>query len=318
MITAYYTASHKAVIVSNNTDSSLNHMENHILHAIPGLKTQKIETKHSTVQIYTRGTINSRAAVLLLHGNSFNSTIFKHILSSDLYLKHKLIALDLPGHGGSSNAKAEDAEKVYTMPAYADAALEVLVQLEVTKIIVIGWSLGGHVAIEMAAKSSIIKGAMLIGCPPCDTGDVPLAFSLASNQASGKSWRDGYPAREHLSEEEMLEYATVCADAPYEEWMYEAVKRTDGAARRIMFEAFAGENAIVRQREIVQTKDVLWAICNGTAEPWINLEFIDRIKFSRLWRQQCVGMPGLLHAPFWAQPDEFQKLLSEYLVACCS
>jgi pimeloyl-ACP methyl ester carboxylesterase len=46
----------------------------------------------------------------------------------------RLIDLDLPGHGWSS--EAPDAMRSYTLPAFADAAVEVLGKLGVTEAVV--------------------------------------------------------------------------------------------------------------------------------------------------------------------------------------
>jgi hypothetical protein len=37
-----------------------------------------------------------------------------------------------------------------------------------------------------------------------------------------------------ITEEELQAFAHGCADPPYEDWMEEAVRRTDGRARELM------------------------------------------------------------------------------------
>jgi pimeloyl-ACP methyl ester carboxylesterase len=61
-----------------------------------------VETTHGVL----RGLANGKGepAILCIHGNSFCLNIFQHILTSDLTKKHRVIAFDLPGHGGSSDA----------------------------------------------------------------------------------------------------------------------------------------------------------------------------------------------------------------------
>jgi pimeloyl-ACP methyl ester carboxylesterase len=266
-----------------------------------------INTTHGAIDYTMIGEGNP--AILMIHGNSFKRNIFKHILASGLSKTHRLLAIDLPGHGDS--ADANDPESSYTMPGYANAAVQVLDSLNIQDVIVIGWSLGGHIAIEMAPLlDSRLKGAMLIGCPPVNTGEIPTAFSLAG----GDSWRTSFPARDDLTPEEMNEYAHICADPPYEDWMGLAVKRCHQRARSIMFAAFAGPNAHVMQRSIVESNDkVLWAVVNGIDEPWINLDFINGIKFKNIWRLGQISIPDTKHAPFWAEPEAFQEILNDYV-----
>jgi pimeloyl-ACP methyl ester carboxylesterase len=68
-------------------------------------------------------------------------------LQGPLAENHRLIAFDLPGHGQSSNAP--HPARSYTLPGLADACVELLEKLGVTEAIAFGWSLGGHIGIEM-------------------------------------------------------------------------------------------------------------------------------------------------------------------------
>jgi pimeloyl-ACP methyl ester carboxylesterase len=99
--------------------------------------------------------------VLLIHGNSSCRAVFRHQMQGRLAENHRLIAFDLPGHGQSSNAP--DPTWSYTRPGFADAAVELLEKLGVTEAIVFGWSLGGHIGIEMVPRFSGMRGLMITG-----------------------------------------------------------------------------------------------------------------------------------------------------------
>jgi pimeloyl-ACP methyl ester carboxylesterase len=102
-------------------------------------------------------------------------------------------------------------------------------------IIAVGWSLGGHVALEMVKRSTRIKGIMITGTPPIDgPNEIDEAFTLGPT-----GWKDAVPARNKLNDEELAGLAHGCADPPYEDWMLDCVTRTDGRARQLMFEHFA-------------------------------------------------------------------------------
>ncbi|MCA9981628.1 MAG: alpha/beta fold hydrolase, partial [Anaerolineales bacterium] len=55
-------------------------------------------------------------AILFIHGNSSSGQTFQHQLNSPLGETHRLIAVDLPGHGASDPAPSLDD---YGMPGYA-------------------------------------------------------------------------------------------------------------------------------------------------------------------------------------------------------
>src|SRR5438552_13821633 len=111
---------------------------------------------------------------LLIHGNSSCKGVFNGLLDSELGHKHRLIAFDLPGHGASSDAV--EPEKTYSLPGYADLTIAILDALRVDKIAIYGWSLGGYIAMEVAARFPRLAGLMISGAPPVH----PTADSLAA------------------------------------------------------------------------------------------------------------------------------------------
>jgi len=96
----------------------------------------------------------SSPAILFLHGNSTSSRIFDPFLSQpELKDRYKIIVFDYPGHGRSSDAPEPD--RSYYQYAYAEAALEVLRYYDIKQVIILGWSLGGHVALELVSVIAI-------------------------------------------------------------------------------------------------------------------------------------------------------------------
>lgn len=267
------------------------------------IQHSKVTTSHGTLAVTSVGI--GAPAVLLLHGNSYCSKIWRHVLSSPISESHRVIAFDLPGHGESTNAP--DPEKSYTMPGYATAAVELLSRLQISEVVVLGWSLGGHIGIEMIPLFPGLKGVMIVGTPPVSYGEIDIGFTFGP-----AGWRSAWPARDNLSEDDITEYALVCADPPYEDWMRDAVARTDPRARKIMFQGFA-KGEVLDQRKVVEESDVSIAVVNGAAEPFVNLKFVREVNYKNLWRGKCFELEGLKHAPFWAKPDEFEPILKGFV-----
>lgn len=94
--------------------------------------------------------------------------------------------------------------------------------------------------------------------------------------------------------------------------MFEDAKNTDGRARMVMGQAFVGGQG-VDQRAIVESEDMLIAVVNGAEEQFVSLEYVDSIRWKKLWKGECVRLPGLHHAPFWEDPQGFEKVLVEFL-----
>ena len=243
--------------------------------------------------------------LLFIHGNSSCKEVFKQQMA-DLAKDHQCIAIDLPGHGQSQNAT--DPATTYCMAGYADAILQAMQALAVNEFYVVGWSLGGHIGIEMMSQSPAVKGLLISGTPPVghNPEDMANAFLPSEHMA--------LTAQEILSEAEADSYAraTCGTTANYESFLGEAVRRTDGRARRMMMEsAMRGEG--VDQRNMVETDPRPVAVVNGADEPMINNQYLLDLKFKNLSGGTVNLIPGSGHAPFWDSPDRFNKLLRAHV-----
>ena len=141
-----------------------------------------IVTSHGSLAVEESG--EGSIPVLLIHGNSSCRAVFRHQLQGPLAENHRLIAFDLPGHGQSGNAP--DPTRNYTLPALADAAVELLEKLGVTEAIVFGWSLGGHIGVEMVPRFSGMRGLMITGAPPVGRNNMAQGFKLFAANGSGR------------------------------------------------------------------------------------------------------------------------------------
>ncbi|OCK81553.1 alpha/beta-hydrolase [Lepidopterella palustris CBS 459.81] len=275
------------------------------------MSTLNLPTSHGLIHITDAGALSAPSpALLLIHGNSSCSRIFTPIISNPNIANHyRIITFDLPGHGSSSDAP--DPPKTYTMHGYADLAVEVLAHLSISKVVVLGWSLGGHIGISMIPllPTGVIKGVMIVGTPPA------LGKEQTSAGFKDKDAHMGLAAQETFSAQNIVDFSRG-AGPPFEDWMEHAVARTDGRARRIMWEAFAGGEGVDQRKVVEEEEGVCIAVVNGGAEPFVELDYLDDIKWKRLWGGKCVRLEGLGHAPFWEKPEVFAPVLESFLKDC--
>jgi len=100
--------------------------------------------------------------------------VFRYQLRSSLTANRRLIAFDLPGCGQSSNAP--DPERTYTHYGIVDAVVELLAKLGISKVIVLGWSLGGHLGLDMIPRFPGLRGLMITGTSPAGLDEIARAY----------------------------------------------------------------------------------------------------------------------------------------------
>lgn len=154
---------------------------------------------------------------------------------------------------------------------------------------------------------------MITGTPPVPRGRPDLGFKGMQETDSHM----GAAESEYLSEEEIVAFAEAVAGTKYggkmEAWIEAAVRRTDGRARKDMFDAFRKGEGIDQQQTLEKEERVLIAVVNGGEEPFVDLEFCDSVKYGNLWKGNCVRLDGLGHSPFFEKWDAFEPVLREFV-----
>ena len=264
---------------------------------------ESVATSHGDIAV-RRSPGRSQTPLVFIHGNSSSGEIFINQLKGEIGKANSILALDLPGHGASSDAL--DPARTYSMPGYAEALTEALGKLGVSKAIIFGWSLGGHIGLEMISRFPGMRGLMITGTPPVGLGAEAVGQGFLSHPHMGSA------GKETLTSEEIESFAhTTCGD-PFKPFLRAAVARTDGRARRLMFESFAGGEG-ADQSQIVATAKLPLAVVNGADEPFVNLAYVAGLKYANLWEGKTHEIPHSGHAPFWDAPAAFDAILSRFV-----
>ncbi|WP_078058344.1 alpha/beta fold hydrolase [Rhizobium rhizosphaerae] len=264
------------------------------------ITSARVETSHATIAVSM--TDGPGLPVLMIHGNSASGIVFRQQMEGDIGRQWRLIVPDLPGHGVSSDAI--DPGRTYSMEGYAQAMVELLERLGTAQAAVFGWSLGGHVGLEMIKRFPGLRGLMITGTPPLTRETLGEAF-LAGEAA-------GLSGKEHFSPEDVALYARATCGEPFKEAFLAMVARTDGRARRMMVEAFLAGTGDDQSR-LAREAPVPLAVVNGADEPFVNLDFVARAAYGNLWDGRTHVIPGAGHAPFRGRSAEFDGLLARFL-----
>ena len=164
----------------------------------------------------------------------------------------------------------------------------------------------------------------LTACLRVERTDLRIAQGKAQLQA-GFKWGDRQPsaaAMVVLTPKQMAGMANATAGTAFggklEPWMLANVERTDGRARERTLEAgLAGEGC--DQRGVCEglgEGQCVLAVVNGAKDQFVNLDYVDGVRFGNLWEGRCHRIEGQGHTPFWEDWGKFWPLLERFVRDC--
>jgi pyruvate dehydrogenase E2 component (dihydrolipoamide acetyltransferase) len=243
------------------------------------------------------GTEHEGRPVILLHGfgGDLNNWLFVQPALSE---RHRVIALDLPGHGGS--AKDVGAGDLATL---AKAVLGVLAALDVPKAHLVGHSLGGAVALRAALDSPSHVASLSLIAPAGLGEEIDEDFT-----------RDFITANRRKLLQPVLAKLFADPSLVSHDMMEDLLrfKRLDGACEAlttIRTANFAGgqrENLRGRLGELGDTPvQVIWG-AEDQIVPARHAEGLPPTVRTRV-------LPGAGHMPHLEKASEVSRLLSEFI-----
>ena len=259
-----------------------------------------IRTDSATLRVSDSGGFG--VPLLILHGTGSTRLVFRKQFESELTDQFRLIAPDLPGHGDSRDAG--DPEFDYTLSGMTRAVTEMIERLGLSNVVVYGWSLGGHIGIELLQRPEI-AGLMISGAAP--TGRGPLAMLRAYQP----SWDMLLASKARYSDRDVERFFELCFPMGADPELREAIRRADGRARsNLVRSMMRGEGS--DQRHEIESAAVPVAIVNGVDEPFVRQAYLDGLRSPALWKGASQVIGGAGHAPFWDQPAMFNALLTQF------
>lgn len=247
--------------------------------------------------------------VIFIHGHCTNKNFFSNQIKSPLFTEYRLLSIDLPGYGESE--APIDPEKIYNWPGFAQIIAEVIEHLKLENFMIVGWSLGGHVALETTSLLDNLKGLLIFGTPPIEVSTEGLSrgFKIANPkilECFGKG---------NLSQEEAELLATISGYdyTKQKQFIVDAVLHTDEGAKTLYPQSILkgiGQN----QLSIVANWSKPIAVLAGQEDAGINNDYIiNDVKFQNLWCKKIHLIPKAGHAIHMDQPSKFNALLRRFL-----
>jgi pimeloyl-ACP methyl ester carboxylesterase len=246
--------------------------------------------------------------IVLVHGNSSSARAFSRQIEGPLGASHRLIAIDLMGHGRSADASDPAA---YLLSGHARSLIALLNARKIEDSILVGWSLGGHILLEAAPDLARARGLMIFGTPPIG---FPPAMDKAflpnpAMQAGFMPEITSEMARAYVA----AFFAPGFADVP--PFFLEDAMRTDGIARAQVGASI--DPAVTRDEvEVAAALKVPLAVLHGAREQLVNSAYFGSLNLPTLWRGATQVIAEAGHAPQWERADEFDALLRAFATDC--
>lgn len=246
----------------------------------------------------------SDPTIVCLHGNSLNKDAFADLINQDAVSANRIVAFDLPGHGESGRPVDRSA---YSLPGYAAILAKLIRELGLGDFVLVGVSLGGHIALQAAAAGRIPRprGIACFGTPPIgDASDLSRGY---------------LPQPEHLSlfrgeidPETAREIANAMTiEDSVQERAAAAIVATDPNARTALF-ASLGSVPLENERAFVTSTTIPIRLCYDRNELVVNAHYLSETGLLRRISDAIVSYDGAGHLPRMnVVADVLGDLLSE-------
>ncbi|HKI74213.1 MAG TPA: alpha/beta hydrolase [Pseudomonadales bacterium] len=241
--------------------------------------------------------------ILFVHGNSSAAQTFSRQLASDLAETYRLVAVELPGHGESGRVPVSD----YGVPFYAKRVAAFASALGIDDAILVGWSLGGHIALECTDIMPKVPGVLIYGTPPLRRPpNLDEAFLPNPLFAVGMTGI--------LTQEQVAAYARSFlgdkSNPALEAEFVEEIRSTDPNAREGLAKSVSG--TYLDEVELVADMARPLAILHGRQEQLVSLEYIEALTMPTLWRGAVQLIDDAGHSPHVETTQVFNGLVGAF------
>ena len=220
--------------------------------------------------------------------------------------RFRLVAVDLPGHGASDDAKDPSA---YSLPGHARAVRAAVDALGLDEARFVGWSLGGHVALEMAPDLPRARGFVIFGTPPITSGEDDAGSVPA--QSGDEIHLPGEP-RPRSRRPPMSPRSSGRASPIFRRSSSKMFCARTGGRAAISAPASATATSATRARSCAISKSRS-PCCTAAKSSWSTAAISLRSPCRPCGAARCRPFPDAGHTPQWETPEAFDALIEAFV-----
>lgn len=272
----------------------------------------RIETPAGALHCREHAPAAAGPTLLLLHGSGFSGAVFAGLMTHPALAACRLLALDLPGHGGSDDARHQASD--YSLPGFAAAVAAVLRARAAAGCVLLGWSLGGDIAMQclaLPAARALLRGLVLVSAPPAPPG---LFGKLRAYTLTGLP----LALKPRMTARDAARFERDCLGAAAAGHFIETLRRTDPAMRPGLARAALRDPGLDQRQAVRGAGLPVWLVAGGE-DPLLRLGWFRRFAAGPLPPGSAAWLvPAAGHAPFLDAPDDFAARLAAFTRACCA
>ncbi|WP_109831418.1 alpha/beta fold hydrolase [Reichenbachiella versicolor] len=245
---------------------------------------------------------SSDFTIVFLHGNSSSSRVFEEVCDL-LTVSCDVLLIDLPGHGEGPMTGE------YKISDHADYVLECCEDVT-GDILLVGNSLGGHIAIQALERLTQVKGLVIFGTPPLRKPlNIEEAFKFSSHMST---YLSGQITEEALD-------AAIDASIQNKEvapLLKEDFLCTDPAVRVTIGKETSKPDEYYDEATVFKSVEINKWVIYGEQDPTFKLEYLDTLNDEAEVKFELIKMENCGHYPSIEKPDEFSDILSDISKEC--
>lgn len=250
--------------------------------------------------------------MLLIHGNTSSAASFSEVLDSPFARRRRVVAVDLAGYGKSDNAPG------YYAGYIADEIRFVAQATGTDDGVIVGWSLGGDLALQAAPLLPKAKGYFLFGTAPLGvTPDLPAPFLTPAESYAGNAVNYGFVP--NLTNDLIDDYVTAFFRPRYRpipRFFFTDGYRTDPNTRFALAVAAGGFDPTFRDEvAVIRGLSVPVQLLLGTQDAFVNPDYLDALAPSipTLTDGKVTYLRNVGHAVHWEADVRFMALLTKFV-----
>ena len=241
-----------------------------------------------------------KGTIFCIHGNSSSAKVYENLLNSS-EIPNTKIAYDLIGHG-NNQPKGLNLDH-YSFDSQKEFLLQKISEID-DEILLIGNSIGGHLAIELANEISNLKGLVIMGTPPLKK---PINFEEAFIPVPALNTF----LTENPKINEIIDaFDIVIKDKSEKANMVADFEKANPLVRKVTAIDLM-ENKLSNQFTIFTKLTIPKYIISGDSDISVNRNYLDLVKSNCEYKCKIIDFENCGHYPTIDSPIKFIKTIKK-------